>query len=94
MDRPGLEFPGFVMMAGWVCHHEQAMLSGPVAIRRGASGTMVPEDAIYRVLLRGSNAEETSSRIVGRVVIKAPTRSFADIVYRKFVALVLRESSV
>ena len=55
---------------------------------------MVPEDAIYRVLLRGSNAEETSSRIVGRVVIKAPTRSFADIVYRKFVALVLRESSV
>lgn len=68
--------------------------AGPVAVRRGASGTMVPEGAIYRVLLRGSNAEEISSRIVGRVVIKAPPRSFADIVYRKFVALLLRESSV
>ena len=25
LDHPGLEFPGSVMMAGWMCHHEQAM---------------------------------------------------------------------
>jgi endonuclease len=25
LDHPGLEFPGFVMMAGWLCHHERAM---------------------------------------------------------------------
>jgi hypothetical protein len=25
LDHPGLEFPGFIMMAGWMCHHERAM---------------------------------------------------------------------
>lgn len=68
---------------------------GPVAVRRGASGGMVPERAVYRVLLTGTDASEVAtSRIVGRVVIEAPPRSFADMIYRKTVALVLRESSM
>jgi dTDP-glucose 4,6-dehydratase len=25
LDDPGLEFPGLVMMAGWMCHHVRAM---------------------------------------------------------------------
>jgi putative peptide zinc metalloprotease protein len=68
---------------------------GPIAVRRGTGGILVPERAIYRVILTTSDpSAETTSRLAGRVVIEAAPRSFIDILYRKTVALVIRESSL
>jgi putative peptide zinc metalloprotease protein len=67
---------------------------GPIAVRRGPQNTLVPEHALYRVLLTGKRPlGTTTSRTVGTVVIDAPPRSLADIVYRRAVALLLREAS-
>lgn len=67
---------------------------GPIAVRRGPQNTLVPEHALYRVLLTGKRPlGTTTSRTVGTVVIDAPPRSLADIVYRRAVALFLREAS-
>jgi putative peptide zinc metalloprotease protein len=68
---------------------------GPIAVRRGPSNTMVPDRAIYRVVLTGDGPlAMTASRMAGRVVIKAPTRSVATVIYRRAVALILRESAI
>lgn len=67
---------------------------GPIAVRKGPQNTLVPEHALYRVLLTGKRPlGTTTSRTVGTVVIDAPPRSLADIVYRRAVALFLREAS-
>jgi putative peptide zinc metalloprotease protein len=67
---------------------------GPIAVRKGPQNTLVPEHALYRVLLTGKRPlGTTTSRAVGTVVIDAPPRSLADIVYRRAVALFLREAS-
>ena len=67
---------------------------GPIAVRKGPQNTLVPEHALYRVLLTGKPPlGTTTSRTVGTVVIDAPPRSLADIVYRRAVALLLREAS-
>ena len=67
---------------------------GPISVRRGAQNTLVPEHALYRVLLVGEQPlGMTTSRTVGTVVIDAPPRSIADIIYRRAVALFLREAS-
>jgi putative peptide zinc metalloprotease protein len=68
---------------------------GPIAVRRGTGGTLVPERAIYRVILTTRDpSAETMSRLAGRIVIEAAPRSFIDILYRKAVALIIRESSM
>lgn len=67
---------------------------GPISVRRGPQNTLVPEHALYRVLLVGERSlGTTTSRTVGTVVIDAPPRSIADIIYRRAVALFLREAS-
>ncbi len=67
---------------------------GPIAVRKGAQNSLVPEQALYRVILAGERPlEPTRSRTVGTVVIDAQPRSLADIVYRRAVALFLREAS-
>ncbi|TAJ83689.1 HlyD family efflux transporter periplasmic adaptor subunit [Reyranella sp.] len=67
---------------------------GPISVRRGPQNTLIPEHALYRVLLVGERPlGTTTSRTVGTVVIDAPPRSIADIIYRRAVALFLREAS-
>lgn len=67
---------------------------GPIAVRRGPQNSLVPENATYRVVLVGAEPMGPArSRAVGTVVIDAPPRSFFDIVYRRAVALLLRETS-
>jgi putative peptide zinc metalloprotease protein len=66
---------------------------GPIAVRRTGSGPLVPESAIYRVVLTGGEAAAATSRLPGRVVIDAEARSIGGILYRRVVALLLRESS-
>lgn len=68
---------------------------GPIGVRRLTSGALVPDRAIYRIVLTGSSAPSAASfRMVGRVVIEAPARSAADLLYRRALALILRESSM
>ena len=68
---------------------------GPIAVRRGPSSTLVPDRSIYRVVLSATNPAFTATtRLVGRVAIDAPARSAADLIYRKTVALLLRESAL
>jgi putative peptide zinc metalloprotease protein len=68
---------------------------GPVAVRRTSSGSFVPDRALYRVVLTGAAPlAPPTIRTAGHVVIEAPARSAADLVYRRALALVLRESSM
>jgi hypothetical protein len=68
---------------------------GPIRVRRsGSSGPLVPEAAVYRVLLTGAEPlTPTSSRIAGEVVIDAPARSIAVTLYRRAAAVLLREAA-
>jgi putative peptide zinc metalloprotease protein len=68
---------------------------GPIPVRRsGSSGPLVPDAAVYRVLLTGAAAlPVASSRTVGEVVIDAPARSFVVALYRRAVAVLLREAT-
>jgi hypothetical protein len=62
--------------------------------RPDASSGLVPEVAIYRVLLTGENALPASaSRLAGEVVIEAPPRSALMTVYRRAVSVLLREAT-
>jgi putative peptide zinc metalloprotease protein len=71
-----------------------SLYGGPVAVRRnGSSGPMVPEAAIYRVLLAPSTGLASDSRISGEVVIEAPPRSILLSLWRRAVAVVLREAT-
>jgi putative peptide zinc metalloprotease protein len=67
---------------------------GPIAVRRGSGNALVPDRTIYRVLLVGEGQTRLTSRIVGHAVIEAPKRSAAAAIYRRAVALVMRESSL
>ncbi|MBS0537872.1 MAG: hypothetical protein JSR47_03905 [Proteobacteria bacterium] len=69
-------------------------LGGPVPVRRKEGGALIPEEAIYRVLLVGEKPlPGTPSRVVGHVVIDAPARSALGIVYHRAVAVLMREAS-
>lgn len=71
-----------------------SIYGGPVAVRRnGSSGPMVPEAAIYRVLLAPSTGLASNSRSSGEVVIEAPSRSILLSLWRRAVAVVLREAT-
>jgi putative peptide zinc metalloprotease protein len=68
---------------------------GPIAVRRGQGNALVPDRTIYRVLLVGDGPlPQFASRMVGKVVIEAPPRSAASGIYRRVVALAMRESSL
>jgi putative peptide zinc metalloprotease protein len=67
---------------------------GPIAVRKGQRNSLVPEHALYRVVLTGVQSLGTARwRAVGTVVIDAEPRSIAEIVYRRAVALFLREAT-
>jgi hypothetical protein len=69
--------------------------AGPIPVRHGPSNTVVPDRAIYRVILTGDGSlPAAASRRAGRVAIEAPTRSIAAVIYRRTVALILRESAI
>jgi len=68
---------------------------GPIAVRRAPSGSLLPERAVYRVILNVVDPEmPASSRVAGRVTIEAAPRSAASMIYRRAVALLVRESSM
>lgn len=55
----------------------------------------MPKAAVYRVLLTGAEPlPPTTSQIVGEVVIAAPARSVAMALYRRAVAVLLREAAL
>jgi putative peptide zinc metalloprotease protein len=68
--------------------------SGPVAVRRREGGALMPEFAIYRIILVGEQPlPGTAERIAGSVVIDAPARSLIATVYHRAVAVLMREAS-
>ena len=70
-----------------------SLYEGAIPVRKTGSGPLVPDGAIYRVLLMGSPPlGPTASRTVGDVVIDAPRRSPAVTLYRRAVAIVMREA--
>ena len=71
-----------------------SIYEGPIAVRRSPSGVLVPDRAVYRVVLAGARPlAPITTRTSGHVVIEAPARSAASIVYQRAVALFLREAS-
>ena len=72
-----------------------SIYEGAIPVRRtGSSGPLVPDLAIYRVLLTGSPPlQATTTRAVGEVVIAAPTRSAIVTLYRRAVAVFMREAA-
>jgi len=67
---------------------------GPIAVRKGPRNTLVPEHALYRILLTGTQPLGAARwRAAGTVVIDAEPRSIAYALYRRAVALFLREAT-
>ncbi len=67
---------------------------GPVPVRRKEGGALIPDGAIYRIVLVGQTPlPGTPERIVGSVVIDAPARSVLSVVYHRAVAVLMREAS-
>jgi hypothetical protein len=67
---------------------------GPVPVRRKEGGALIPDGAIYRIVLVGQTPlPGTPERIVGNVVIDAPARSVLSVVYHRAVAVLMREAS-
>jgi putative peptide zinc metalloprotease protein len=68
---------------------------GPIGVRETKAGTRVPEHAVYRVSLDvDTPSNSVRSRTVGYVVIEAASRSFANSLYRRAIALLRREASL
>lgn len=67
---------------------------GPIAVRRDQKGVMVPELAVYRVLLAVDGGVPVVRREVGYVAIKAPAESMARTLYRRALALLRREAAM
>jgi putative peptide zinc metalloprotease protein len=68
---------------------------GPIPVRRApaSSTVLVPDVAIYRVTLVGTESlPPVNSRVMGEVVIDAPPRSAIAALYNRAVAVVLREA--
>jgi putative peptide zinc metalloprotease protein len=71
-----------------------SIYGGPVPVRRKEGGALVPDGAIYRVVLVGeAPLPGTLERVVGSVVIDAPARSVLSVVYHRAVAVLMREAS-
>jgi putative peptide zinc metalloprotease protein len=65
---------------------------GGVAVRKDANGKLVPDSAIYRAMLRPAKPlGGLALRLRGGVVIEANRTSLVERVYRRAVALVIRE---
>jgi putative peptide zinc metalloprotease protein len=68
---------------------------GPVAARRDASGRLIPASAIYKVLLAPpAGPIDIARRMSGTVVIQGDKRSILGAIYRRTLALVLREAEL
>ena len=73
----GLEFPGFVTMAGWARHHDQSMLSGPSArlpVRKSSGAPRRRTAGPGSEQARGSNAGALVSQSI--LVWRQPQRQF------------------
>jgi putative peptide zinc metalloprotease protein len=68
--------------------------SGPIAVRRDAKGEMVPDRAVYRVLLSVEDGASVLRREVGEVAIEAAAESQARMLFGRVLALLRRESSM
>jgi putative peptide zinc metalloprotease protein len=67
---------------------------GPIAVRREQKGVLIPERALYRVLLAVEGDAPVKRRETGYVAIDAPAESLARVLYRLVVGLLRRESSM
>jgi putative peptide zinc metalloprotease protein len=68
---------------------------GPVAARRDSSGRLIPANAIYKVVLAPREGSVNASRrMSGTVVIEGDDRSILGDIYRRALALVLREAEL
>jgi putative peptide zinc metalloprotease protein len=73
-----------------------SVYGGAIPVRRSgsSSGPLVPDFAIYRVLLVGAEPlPPTVMRTAGEVVIEAPARSAIVTLYRRALAVLLREAA-
>ena len=68
--------------------------NGPIAVRRDAKGDMMPDRAVFRVLLSVEDGAPVLRREVGQVAIEAAAESEARMLFRRVVALLRRESSM
>ena len=67
---------------------------GPIAVRRDQKGELVPDRAVYRVLLKVDGDVPAPRREVGQVAIRGPAESIARVLYRRILAVLWREASV
>jgi putative peptide zinc metalloprotease protein len=66
---------------------------GAIPVRETPQGELVPERAVYRIVLMPEQAAEAPARVLrGRVVIKGSAESLAARVWRSVLAVLVRES--
>jgi len=68
---------------------------GPLAVRRDAAGKLIPAGSVYKVVLDPQGAAARAvRRVPGTVVIEGDARSILGDVYRRTVALIMREAGL
>ena len=67
---------------------------GPLGVRRDSAGRLVPEHAVYRVLLRPSDKIQLLRRQPGYIVIDGDRVSPLRRIYDRAVAVIVRESGL
>jgi putative peptide zinc metalloprotease protein len=66
---------------------------GAIPVRETPQGELVPERAVYRIVLMPEQAAEAPARVLrGRVVIKGSAESLAARAWRSVLAVLVRES--
>ncbi|HEV7370294.1 site-2 protease family protein [Arenibaculum sp.] len=66
---------------------------GPIAVRQGRDGELVPETPVYRVLLAPEAAiRPPAYALLGQVAVEAPAESLVGRLWRHAVAVAVRES--
>lgn len=70
-----------------------SLMGGPLAVAKDASGRLVPEHAVYRVLCRVEDGDFTSRFLIGQVSLEATPRSLVSMIWNNFVGLLVRESN-
>jgi putative peptide zinc metalloprotease protein len=72
-----------------------SIYGGGLAVRKDSEGKLVPESAIYRAtLVTLGTSVPITKRLRGSVTIDADRSGFLSRIYRRAVALVIRESEL
>ncbi|MGM0594531.1 MAG: biotin/lipoyl-binding protein [Pseudomonadota bacterium] len=69
-----------------------SIYDGPIPVREGREGALVPEHSVYRIVFRPKTTQPVDQVVRGTVYVSADARSLLQRAWRSVVAVLIRES--